>query len=533
MFELLPSSTSRSGRLNAVGEDVGRKRARTPHAPARPLRLPAGSGALLLIAVMALAITLLALLPQAFNDDSWLALVTGRYIWNSGVPHQDTLTVISHGASWVDQQWLAQLASYALYRAGGLGLLGLVNVALMTVSVGIAVMAASRRGARGWIVMAVLAACLMQIIPAREVRTQAFAMPLIVATILLLSGDSRRHTRRVYWCLPILILWANLHGTAVLGAAMVSLRGLMLAAERVRETPGRARGWTRWGGPFALVLGAPLCVLLTPYGFEIVSYYRDTLMNSSFKQLVTEWQPMTSQAAIAVPFFLLAGVSIWSFGRRPKATTSWEKLVLVVLAASSIMVIRNGLLFGFAALVIVPSALDGAIPRTAGRAAPVRHRLNAGLCWTATTVLAVIAASTVLQPSGSLEYHYQRLRLLEVVRAETQRNPSIKVFADVRYADWLLWRDPQLRGRLANDARFELLTGSQMRGIVRVLLAIGPDWKQAATGYRLLVLDRTSSADSVRGFLMEPGRRVLYDDGERVVILRRASQAGLIYHAAA
>jgi hypothetical protein len=40
-----------------------------------------------------------------------------------------------------------------------------------------------------------------------------------------------------------------------------------------------------------------------------------------------------------------------------------------------------------------------------------------------------------------------------------------------------------------------------------------------------LVLDRVDSPATVQGFLAEPGHRVLYDDGTRVVILRGAAQS--------
>jgi hypothetical protein len=481
---------------------------------------------LLLIAVLAFAVTLLALLPQAWGDDSWLALVTGRGIWNHGIPYHESLTVMALGHRWPDQQWLSQLASYGLYRVGGLGLLGLVNVALMVSAVGAGVIVARRRGARAWVVMTVLALCLMQIVPAREVRTQAFAMPLIVATIALLSGDSRRHTKRVYLCLPILVLWANLHGTAALGAGMVMLYGVVLAWERWRH-PGPTGLRERWAAPILLTAGPLVCILLTPYGLGMFPYYESTLSNGTFKQLVTEWQPITSQMAIAIPFFLLAGLVIWSFGRRPESTTVWEKLVLVVLAAGSIMVIRNGLIFGFAALLIAPASLDAALPRRrADQPAPVRDRLNLLLCGAAASLLVIIAGATLIRPAGDFEYRQVSKGLLSVVRTETQRYPGMRIFADVQYADWLLWVDPSLRGRIAYDARFELLSAAQMEEIVRALSAIGPDWKRAAAGYRLVILRRGASPDAIRGLVGEPGRRVLYDRGGQVVLLRSPRSAG-------
>jgi len=85
---------------------------------------------LLAVVMMALAAALLADLAGEFDVDSWLALVAGRDVWHNGLPHHETLTVIAHGAVWIDQQWLSQLASYGLYLLGGLGLLGVCIVAL-------------------------------------------------------------------------------------------------------------------------------------------------------------------------------------------------------------------------------------------------------------------------------------------------------------------------------------------------------------------------------------------------------------------
>src|ERR1700723_4703517 len=77
-----------------------------------------GVDVLLGIALTGFAVALLGFLPSAFNVDSWLALVTGRELWQSGLPHHEVLTSMSLGKTWVDQQWGAQLATYALYLAG-------------------------------------------------------------------------------------------------------------------------------------------------------------------------------------------------------------------------------------------------------------------------------------------------------------------------------------------------------------------------------------------------------------------------------
>jgi hypothetical protein len=481
---------------------------------------------LVAIAVVTLAAVLLANLPSAFDVDSWLALVAGRDLWQNGLPHHETLTVLAHGSAWIDQQWLSQLGSYGLFRVGGLALWGVTNVGLIVLAVTGAIVGARRLGGHPKAVMAVLPLCLFMIVPSRQVRTQEFAMPLFVALVYLLATDSRKPSRRVYWCLPILVLWANLHGTVTVGALLVALRGVTVAWERRETLTSSLRQWRR---PLVLALGGPLCLLLTPYGFGILGYYRTMLLGSALRHTVTEWQPVTSSPGTAAVFFLAAAIAVWSFGRFASRTTMWERIALLVLVAGSILVIRNILFFGLFALMVMPVSL--AIGnRTQGVVRPGadrwRGRINALLAFAAVATVLIALTATLGRPAATLELGYQRPAMLAAVQRATLADPSLKVLAEDRFADWLLWRDPALSGRIANDVRFELLSASQLTRLNAVFGVIGPNWKQGAQGYRVIVMDKQYVANAAQAFLHEAGSRVLYDDGVRLVILRNASAAG-------
>jgi hypothetical protein len=487
----------------------------------------AGVDALLVVALMGLAATLLALLASGFSVDSWLALVTGREVWNGGVPHHEVLTVMSHGITWIDQQWLSQLTMYGLYLLGGLGLVGLANTTLFVLGVAGAVVGARKLGAPPRSVLLLLPLCLWLIIPSHEVRTQEFAMPLFAATAYLLASDSRVPSRRVYWCLPILVVWGNLHGSVTLGVLLVVLRGVTVAWERRRLLVASPR---QWGRPLTLILGAPLCLLATPYGLSILSYYQTMFLGGTVVHVASEWEPIVSNVVLAVPFFVVAAIAVWSLARRRARTTLWEQLALLVLAAGSIEVIRNLLFFGLMALLVLPVALDGA---TRSRAqskvqGPMRGRglVNALLCLTALAMVLATGAEALVRPASTIELHYQRTRVLTLVEDITRADPSVRVLTDDRFADWLLWRDPGLSGRIANDTRWELLTAAQVKSLQAVFTATGPNWRQGARAYRLLVLDKKYTPAASAAFSSEPGSRVLYDDGERVVILRSAREAG-------
>src|SRR3954452_16010583 len=77
---------------------------------------------LVVIVLGAFAIAFVLALRKDVVIDGWMALVSGRWIAQHGLPTHDMLTVWTHGRRWTDQQWLAQLGIYGLWRLGGVKL---------------------------------------------------------------------------------------------------------------------------------------------------------------------------------------------------------------------------------------------------------------------------------------------------------------------------------------------------------------------------------------------------------------------------
>ena len=502
-----------------------------PRLPARSrrLNLPAifterGSDVLLAVPLTLMAAVLLSRMTSCLNVDTWLALADGRYVAAHGLPHRDTLTVLGLGARWIDQQWLSQLIEYGLFRSGGLALVGVVNLFALLLPCAGCIVVARRHGARLTGFMPVLPLAAFLVVPAREVRTQDLAVPLFVAVAALLSADSRQTSRRVYWCLPLLALWANLHGTVSLGVMLVGARGLTLAVERRRLLRHDARAWLR---PAALILGAPAAALVTPYGSAMLGYYHATMGSSTLRHWVSEWQPLTSSPPLAAAVLALVVLGAWACWRRPALLTGWEKLALVVLAAGSALVVRNILFLALLALMTIPVALNAPVRTADPSAAGARGRglINAGLAATALGALILSTALALGRPNTALVAAGARPGVLTAVARAAAGDHSLRVLADGSLSDWLLWEDPQLAGRIAADARFEIYTPAQLSSLETALRDFGGQWQAQAAGYRLVVLDRSADTSTMRALLREPGHRVLYADRADIVILR-APRAG-------
>jgi hypothetical protein len=452
------------------------------------------------------AIILLLAMPGELVQDSWSTLVGGREIARGGLPHHEALTVMAHGARWVDQQWLAQLAFYDLFRVGGYRAILLVHVALITAAFAIALLAARRRGGSPLAVFAVAVICLFVAPWGWQLRAQSFAPLLFVAVLWLLVADGRTRSRNVFFVVPLLVVWANLHGSVVLGALLTALYGALLVLDPRRRDLGSGA---------VLIAAAPLAVVASPYGFALVGYYRNLLVDPPFGRLVNEWTAPAPGALTAL-FYLLAFLTVWALGRRSSTLTLFERLALLATLASALHATRNVIWFELTALVLLPVLLTGAQATTQDGAA---KRLRTGVAVAMLGVVAGALAFTATRPASWSQSLWPTDRGVAAVSLAT-RDPQTRVFASDRDADWLLWRLPQLRGRVAFDVRFELNTRQQIRRLQRFFEQVGPRWQAVARGYDVIVLNRKHHDRVRRALLERTGLRQAYLDDDMALLVR-------------
>jgi hypothetical protein len=150
-----------------------------------------------------------------------------------------------------------------------------------------------------------------------------------------------------------------------------------------------------------------------------------------------------------------------------------------------------------------------------------RSRANAIAAAVVLAVLTALTVATVARPASWFTEPYPSAAADAVARAAAA-DPKARVYADVRYADWLLWQKPALAGRLAFDARFELLSRYRIAEIFNFNNAFGASWQTATSGFRIVVLDRTVSARPLAGLLREPGSLLLYS-GHGIAVVELAA----------
>ncbi len=240
--------------------------------------------------------------PGVLNDgDSFSHVAAGNWMLaHHAVLRSDPFSFSRPGAPWVAHEWLAEILMAAIFRVSGWS--GLVAMTAIAAS---ATMFQLGRHLARWlpaaptlIILLLAAAC---ITPEMLARPHILALPVFEAWAAALF-IARSEGRAPHWrLLPLMCLWANLHGGFIIGLVLLAALGL----EAVVEQPARWRhAATGWGGFLAAALGASL---LTPYGLDgLLQPF--TLAAMPELSHVGEWQPTDFSTLQPLELLLIIGL---------------------------------------------------------------------------------------------------------------------------------------------------------------------------------------------------------------------------------
>ena len=432
-------------------------------APKGRLRRIAEEEYILVVLLAGFGLIFLLIFPPALLvNDSWLNLMAGREVVENGLPSVDELTIYGLGSTWTDQQWGAQVFMYGIYSLGGFALLSIAACAFVVGAFTLAAAASRSLGAGARAIWLLFLPVLISAALGWSIRAQMLTLPLYTGLLWLLATQARRPTNRVWIALPILVVWANMHGSSALGAMLVMLLGLY---ELVRS---RGRSALRSIG---LIVLAPLAILVTPYGpVDTLRYYHLLIVDPPFAGQVTEWrwpEPATNTAAFYVLLAMAVPIVIW--GRR--RLTLFDIGVLALTLAGALTAIRGIPWFAFACMVFVPVAIGRSLESR--KPGEPKRGFNTVICIGLSAAIAVSAGALFFRSDSWFE-DYWPTGPADAVRAELR--PGDRVFVPDRFSDWMLWKIPELRGRIAYDVRFEIYDKEFFRRLADY------NWEQDRTG---------------------------------------------------
>lgn len=313
----------------------------------------------LLVLVGCAAITLVSLFRPLRDFDLPWNLATGRVIWaTKAIPRVDDLAFTHGQLRYVE--FVSDLLLYALFRVGQAWALQATSA---IVALGILVLILAQLRPLGPISVLAVGAIAATVLPWCELRPATLSFAFLVMTLLVLERH-RATPSQWRWLLVLVIsqcLWANIHGFAAIGAAIIlGYAGYRLLAHVAGGRWGAwlperdGSSWQQSSGICAVAIGATClntagpALLLGPFRFG------EQLTN------ITEWARPTfhyfvNQQPIGSMVLLLSALAI-AFGREPdgRRVPSLFTIGLALLASvGACSVVR---LLPLAILVLVPLA---------------------------------------------------------------------------------------------------------------------------------------------------------------------------------
>jgi hypothetical protein len=316
-------------------------------------RLTSRSTWALIGALIVLVGALALCLDRVHNGDFYLSLVSGRFVAQHGFATHDPFATISQGGTWLNQQWLSELAFFRVSQVFGPTGLTVLYAVLITAPLALLLWICRRKG---WRMLVAVAAFyfpgVLAVIHPRAAGFTVLIFTLLVALLYLLwrerggAATGRRHA----WGAPLAILvlfalWANLHGGFIAGFLLLGLATIGLAIDHWRGIPGAVPLSRVAVLGLIVVLAAVTVTVATPLGAAIWEYLL-SFQNQAISLASTEWESAFSSPLAVVYLSLAACFAAWMWVRSPqprRATTLLVTAGFLVFAGYSV---RNIIFIG-------------------------------------------------------------------------------------------------------------------------------------------------------------------------------------------
>jgi hypothetical protein len=300
---------------------------------------------------------LLAGRSQMLRDPGtfWHTAVGERILTTGSFPTTDEYSFTFAGQPWIAHQWLGEVTLALLDRAGGLDLQFLAAVTILAglwTWVGMRLM---RCGLHWSISVSFLAVGIAASAGHFHVRPHLATMVLFAVLVgLLIDVEADRLSfARLWWLVPLFVLWTNLHGGMIGGLATLLLTLLGWALWRAIGWPSPLKTGRDVGLAALLWLACAATCMVSPYGVAMPQTWLGILGMPELKQIIQEhaapdWSSGDGLAILVLGILYLA-LLLQTLPRRPRVTWGLP-LAWLLLSADRV---RQAPLFALAALLAI------------------------------------------------------------------------------------------------------------------------------------------------------------------------------------
>ncbi len=480
----------------------------------RQLTIERAAAVIIFLLLFALAVRIPA------DSDMWWHITSGEYTLTQGMIHADPFSFTMAGQPWINHSWGAQLVLYGAWT-----LAGSVGLALYTAALATAGMYVIYRMSSGSVYLRAFALVLGAATAAVfwSPRPQMFSF-LLSAVALYLLRDYARHGRdRLWWIVPLMVLWVNLHAGFSIGFILLGgyVAGEALTGLFVRDA--RAFHWGRARRLLIVTAVSVSALVLNPYGLQIYGVPFQTVSIGALQEYIQEWNSPNFHERHTWPFIALLLALLGAVGAGSRRLTWADFGLLSVTIFMSLTAGRNIALFAVVATPALTDHLDAALAergwalRTVQRTTPRMARLNLALV-ALVALGALLKIVLVLDTQAVRAAQAQFLPLEAVAYLETAR-PDGPVFNSYNWGGYLIFAAPQYP--VFVDGRTDLYGDAFLTKYLAAATG-APAWRETLDSYGVRLVIMEAASGLARALRAEPAWTLAYEDSLAAVFTREA-----------
>ncbi|MFH0799724.1 MAG: hypothetical protein V2A66_06040 [Pseudomonadota bacterium] len=245
------------------------------------------------IIVCCLAVAAMAaffFLHREGTSDIFWQMKAGEFIWKTkSVPSFDIFSYTASGNSWVCYEWLSGVVFFLMERAGGFVALSLLSFAL---GVGLAstLFAGLVRISRSPAAALILTLAILLIGAPRFqiLRPEVFGFIFFAILLLILTDIGRCRPLLMWSAIPILVLWANMHTSVIVGPLVVTLYCAIAFLRGRGGDPARSMGL---GRSILLIFSSILAPLINPFTYRVYTFPFEVMTQRYALSVTSDWLP--------------------------------------------------------------------------------------------------------------------------------------------------------------------------------------------------------------------------------------------------
>lgn len=506
-----------------------------PYGQTSALRDVCLSARRLLAFVFMLVIFMLA--ARAITDpDFWWHLRAGQYMVETGtIPRTDIFSTVFNGREWVAHEWLSEVLMYSLYRASGYGGLVVSFALLITAAMWVVYRRCAERAGHPYVVGFALVLGALAASPTWGVRPQMFSFLFASIFIAVLDDYVRgKNERCVWWLVPLMVLWVNMHAGFALGLALVGLAiaGILSDAwlTQVEGGGGQPRPpvWHRvraLGVVFGVCAAA---VSLNPNGPRLYSYPFETLTSRAMMKYIEEWFSPDFHELMFLPLAVLIFATFAALALSKERARPSELLLLAATGYAALRSGRNAPFFALAAMPLLAGHgwnwltgqrwgrwLLAPEKRETGRQAALKVALNVVLLVVVPLAVCFVKVEKVIANRARDEAKNFPVAAADFVRAHKPPQP---IFNDYGWGGYLIWNfHPDYRVYI--DGRADVYGDAFMEEFLKTLGGESK-WREPLErhGVRTVIVKPDAPLASL--LRQEGGWRKAFEDEQAVVFIR-------------